>query len=219
MTVSGQPTNGAGDVYVYDVMAKTNQLVSNNLTGLGGGNGASDSPVMSPDGRFVAYRSFASNLVEGDTNGVPDLFIYDRSSGTTTLLSSSLSQGGSGANRSAEPCFSPDGQTLVFQSAAFDLVTHDFNLSGDIFAFNLFGGGLIPVFYVQTLPGPPASATSPTLVWPVLSGKTYQLRYKNSLSDPAWQPLPGNITVLGNTAHFTDSNPMSGARFYWIEGM
>ena len=216
---SGQPTNGAGDVYIYGVLAKTNQLVSGNMAGLGGGNGASDSPVMSPDGRFVAYRSFASNLVNGDSNGVPDLFLYDRNSGTTTLLTSSLASGGSGANRSADPCFSPDGQTVVFQSAAFDLVTHDFNLSGDIFAFNLFGGGLIPVFYVQPLPGPPASNTSPTLGWPVLAGKTYLVLYKNNLNDPAWQPLPGNITFFGNTAHFTDSNPSGGQRYYRIEGM
>jgi Tol biopolymer transport system component len=218
-TAAGQPTNGMGNVCVYDVLAKTNQLVSVNLTGLGGGNAASDSPVMSPDGRFVAYRSFASNLVPGDSNGVPDVFLYDRNSGTTTLVSASQFGGGSGANRSFNPCFSPDGQTLVFQSEAFDLVTNDFNRSGDVFAFNLFTGGVIPVFYVQSLQGLSASNPNPTLVWPVLSGKTYQVLFKSSLSDPAWQPLPGNIIVLGNTAHFTDSNPSGGQRFYWIMGM
>jgi Tol biopolymer transport system component len=215
-TTSSQPTNGVGQVFVYDVLAKTNQLISRNVTGSGGGNGPSDSPVMSPDGRFVAYRSFATNLVSGDSNGVPNLLLYDRSSGTTTLLTTSLFGGGPEANRSSHPCFSPDGQTLVFQSAGFDLVTNDFNRSGDILAFNLFTGGVIPVFQLQTIPGSPAS--KPTLLWPVLPGKFYQVLFKNSLSDPAWQPLPGNITFFGNTARFTDSNPAGAQRFYQIVG-
>jgi len=56
---------------------------------------------------------------------VPNLFVYDRNSGDTTLMTASVYGGGSGANRSFQPLFSPDGQTLVFQSAAFDLVTND----------------------------------------------------------------------------------------------
>ena len=105
-----------------------------------------------PDGRFVAYRSFASNLVPGDSNGVPDIFLYDRNSGATTQLTANQSGNASGANRSANPFFSADGQTLVFQSAAYDLVTNDFNRNGDVFAVNLFAAGMIPVFYVQAIP-------------------------------------------------------------------
>ena len=53
----------------------------------GAANGASDSATISADGRFIAYRSFASDVVPNDTNGVPDVFLYDRSSGITSLLS------------------------------------------------------------------------------------------------------------------------------------
>lgn len=211
--VSTPYLNTNGQVYLYDVLAKTNLLVSANAAG----NGPSDSPAISPDGRFVAYRSFAGNLVPGDSNGVPDIFLYDRNSGATTLLSVNWSGNASGANRSSNPFFSADGQTLVFQSAAYDLVTNDFNRNGDVFAVNLFAAGLIPVFYVQAIPGTPSSPT-PTLVWPVLSGKTYQVLYKNNLTDPAWQVLNGNITILGNTAYFTDPNPAAGQRFYRIVG-
>ena len=218
-TTSGQPTNGVGNVFIYDVLTHTNQLISQNVTGHGGGNGDSDSPALSPDGRFVAYRSFATNLVPGDSNGMPDLFIYDRNSQTTTLLTVSQSYHGSSDNRSSNPCFSSDGQTLVFQSAASDLVTNDFNHDGDVFVFNLFGGGLIPVFYVQAIPGLPGTGTNPTFIWPVLPGKQYQVLFKNSLSDLAWQPLTGNPIIYGNTARFTDSNPLGGQRFYWIVGM
>jgi Tol biopolymer transport system component len=213
-TTSSQPTNGVGQVFVYDVLAKTNQLISQKLPG-SGGNAASDSPVLSPDGRFVAYRSFATNLFSGDSNGVPNLLLYDRSSGTTMLLTASLFSNPE-ANRSSHPRFSPDGQTLVFQSAGLDLVTNDFNRSGDIFAFNLFTGGMIPVFQLQTIPGSPAS--NPTLLWTVLPEKAYQVLFKNSLSDPVWQPLPGSITFFGNTARFTDSNPAGAQRFYQIVG-
>ena len=205
--------NTNGQVYLYDVLAKTNLLISANAVG----NGASDWPAISPDGRFVAYRSFASNLVPGDSNGVPDIFIYDRNSGATTLLSANWSGSASGANRSSNPFFSADGQTLVFQSAAYDLVTNDFNRNGDVFAVSLFAAGMIPVFYVQAVPGPPSSQ-APTLVWPVLAGKSYQVLYKNNLTDPAWQVLSGNITILGNTAYFTDPNPAAGQRFYQIVG-
>jgi Tol biopolymer transport system component len=207
---SGPNTNG--QVYLYDVLGKTNLFVSANAAG----NGASDSPVISPDGRFVAYRSYAGNLVPGDSNGVPDIFLYDRNSGATTLLSANWSGSASGANRSSNPFFSADGQTLVFQSAAYDLVTNDFNRNGDVFAVNLFAAGMIPVFYVQAMPS--TASSSATLVWPVLAGKTYQVLYKNNLTDPTWQVLSGNITILGNTAYFTDSNPAAGQRFYQIVG-
>ena len=215
--VSLVDTNGVSDVYLYDVLAQTNLLVSLNDTGTGAGNDASDSPSISPDGRFVAFRSFASNLVPGDSNGVPDIFLYDRSSGAMTLLTASQFGNHSGANRSARPFFSGNGQTLVFQSAASDIVTNDFNRDGDVFAFNLFMAGMIPFFTVQAVPsGSPNQ--NPTLVWPVVPGDTYTVLFKNNLTDAAWQILPGNVTILGNTAYFNDTTTPVGQRFYKIIG-
>ena len=215
--LDARATNGVNDVYLYDVPAQTNFLISQNFNGTGAGDGASDSPVISPDGRFVAYRSAADNLVPGDSNGVPDVFLYDRTSGTTTLLSASQFANDSGDNRSLNPFFSGDGQTLVFQSAATDLVTNAWNRASDLFAFNLFAAGMIPTFYVQVSPGA-APNQNPTLIWPVLAGKTYQVQFKNNLTDPAWQLVPGNVTILGSTACFTDPTPVAGQRFYQIVG-
>ena len=115
------------------------------------------------------------------------------------------------------PFFSGDGQTLVFQSAASDLVTNDWNRASDIFAFNLYAAGMIPTFYVQVSPAASPNQ-NPTLIWPVLAGKTYQVQFKNNLTDPAWQTLPGDVTILGSTAYFTDSTPVTGQRFYQIVG-
>ncbi len=216
--LAAMDTNGVKDVYLYDVLAQTNLLISQNFSGTGAGDGASDSPVISPDGRFVAYRSAADNLVPGDSNGVPDVFIYDRASGATTLLTASQFGNRSSDNRSLLPLFSGDGQTLVFQSAASDLAgTNDWNRASDLFAFNLFTAGMIPTFYVQVIPSASPNQ-NPTLIWPVLAGKTYQVQFKNNLTDPAWQTLPGNVTILGSTAYFTDSTPVTGQRFYQIVG-
>ena len=47
-------------------------------------NAGSDAPALSADARFVAFESLASNLVAGDTNGAPDVFVHDRVTGLTT---------------------------------------------------------------------------------------------------------------------------------------
>ena len=79
-------TNQAADIFVRDVFGNRTALVSINTNG-DAGNGISRSPAMTPDGRFVAFVSAANNLVPGDTNGIPDVFVRDLQAGTTTLVS------------------------------------------------------------------------------------------------------------------------------------
>jgi Tol biopolymer transport system component len=80
---SGDPSlvasdsNGAYDVFVRDRLAGTTERVSLPRAG-GQGNGESSAPTISPDGRFVAFETRASNLVPGDTNGTIDVFVADR---------------------------------------------------------------------------------------------------------------------------------------------
>jgi hypothetical protein len=128
-------TNGVAEVYLYDFVTSSKFLVSQGNPP-GAASGPSDSPVISNDGRFVAYRSTATNLVAGATNGLPNVFIYDRQTGTTTLLSANTS-GMAGNNRSFTPQFSGDGQTVVFQSWASDLVARDFNQVNDLVAVKI----------------------------------------------------------------------------------
>jgi len=78
--------SSTNQVYLYDCQAGTNLLVSHRYDSSAEATGVSDWPDISPDGRFVAYRSAATNLVAGVTNGVPGIFLYDRQSGVTTLL-------------------------------------------------------------------------------------------------------------------------------------
>ena len=172
---------------------------------------ASDAPDISPDGRLIAYHSAASDLVPGDTNGVPDVFVYDRLTGTTTLLSSSRLGPWSASNRSMDPFFSADGKVLFFESAASDLLGQDFNDQLDIFAYNIISSGGIPVFQVVLA----RDRRGVALTWPVPPGTACQVQFKNSLADPEWQDLTTGVTVIGNQGYLSDSG--SGPqRFYRV---
>jgi WD40-like Beta Propeller Repeat len=128
--VSGD-TNGNWDVFVYDRQTRTTQRVSVSSTGTQG-NGDCDYPQISDDGRYVAFRSAASNLVPGDTNGAADIFVHDLQTGTTVRVS----VGNSGAQANGEslgPTISGDGRFVAFRSAASNLVPGDTNGVSDVF--------------------------------------------------------------------------------------
>jgi Tol biopolymer transport system component len=206
-------TNGVADVYLYDFVTHRNFLVSQGNPP-GAASGPSDSPVISTDGRFVAYRSTATNLVANATNGVPNVFLYDRQTGATTLLSANTS-GTAGNNRSFAPQFSGDGQTVVFQSWASDLIPQDYNQVNDLVAIKIATSNPTPVFAGQMVFAP-ATLQSPTLTWPAANGKTYQVQFKNNLTDTVWQILTGNTWVSGNQGYATDRAPNVGQRFYRV---
>ncbi len=124
-------TNGWPDVFVRDRQSGTTERVSLAPGGAEGDNDSSD-PSISADGRFVAFWSWASNLVAGDTNGWADVFVCDRQSGTTERVS--LATGGAeGNNGSAYPAISADGLFVAFQSSASNLVIGDTNARADVF--------------------------------------------------------------------------------------
>ncbi|HVM49709.1 MAG TPA: hypothetical protein VMU04_16905 [Candidatus Acidoferrum sp.] len=210
------PQNNTNQVYLYDFQFGTNLLVSRGYSAREPANANSDSPDISADNRFVAYRSAASNLVPGDTNGLPHLFLYDRQNGTTTLLSASRLGPWAANNRSQTPVFSGDGQTLVFQSWASDLAAQDFNQGSDVFAYSLYASGSIPLFSATALPASVAGQ-GPWITWPVVAGRTYVVEFKNSLADAEWQPLSASMTVVGSQAYLNDLSAGAGPRFYRVE--
>jgi len=88
--------------------------------------------ALSSGGRYVAFTSFATNLVTGDTNGVADIFVHDGLSGTTTRVSVS-SAGAQADGDSGRPSISSNGRYVAFDSAATNLVTGDASAIRDIF--------------------------------------------------------------------------------------
>ncbi|GIU84056.1 MAG: hypothetical protein KatS3mg008_0831 [Acidimicrobiales bacterium] len=131
-------TNGTGDVFVRDVVSGVTSLVSVDRFG-GPANGDSYEPMISPDGRFVAFTSYASDLVPGDTNGTGDVFVRDVVSGVTSLVSVDRF-GGQADGSSFKPALSADGRFVAFYSAASDLVPGDTNGAQDVFVRDVVSG-------------------------------------------------------------------------------
>jgi hypothetical protein len=127
-------SNRTNNVFVYEISRGILTRVSVSRHGDRSANGASDSPWLSADGRIVGFRSHASDLVEGDDNGLPDVFVCDLVTRRVELISRNADGSGSGQGRSFGPWVSGNGRTAVFGSFAGDLVSGDFNRAGDLFA-------------------------------------------------------------------------------------
>jgi Periplasmic component of the Tol biopolymer transport system len=125
-------TSPTADVFVRDRWAGTTTRVS--LAGDGSeANGGSFNPAISADGRYVAFNSFATNLVPGDVNNEYDVFVRDRFAGTTSMVSVS-SAGVQGDTRSFTGlALSADGRYVTFNSNASNLVPGDTNEIKDTF--------------------------------------------------------------------------------------
>jgi Tol biopolymer transport system component len=116
--VPGFSFNGFMQVFVRDRTRGVYELISKRADGQGA-NSASSAPVISADGRYVAFQSAASNLVPDDTNGVPDVFLHDRTTGQTTRVSLSTT-GTQRTTASTTPAISGDGAVIAFMSHTVD---------------------------------------------------------------------------------------------------
>jgi Tol biopolymer transport system component len=128
--------NKSSDVFVYDVDSGAVTLVSRG-TGGGTANGASFSPAISADGRFVAFQSDASDMACGrncrpgteDINLLPDVFVFDRVTGQVTCVS--VDRQGGWLEESGAPAIDATGAVVAFTSrhpiSALD-ASNDFDL-------------------------------------------------------------------------------------------
>jgi hypothetical protein len=124
-TLAPLDNNDSWDVFRWDRTTGQIDLVSANVTGLATGNAPSangDPPVMSADGRYIAFSSMASDFVLGDTNNRYDVFLRDMQLGTTTLVSADAA-GGNSNDHSGWAAISADGKRIAFLSSATDLTT------------------------------------------------------------------------------------------------
>lgn len=122
------------DVYLHDRLTHTTERLSVASDGTPA-NSYSYSPVVSDDGRYVAFESYASNLVPGDTNVQVDVFVRDRATGSTARVSVAA-DGSQGNGRSAQARISADGRYVVFLSDASNLVAGDSNAATDIYLYD-----------------------------------------------------------------------------------
>lgn len=128
--VSGD-ANGTFDAFLKDMDSGILERVSTTSAGVEG-NSASTRPVVSTDGRFVAFESTSTNLVPPDTNGSRDIFVKDTGDENIQLISSS-SAGAPATGSSSSPAITPSGRYIAFSSLAANLVDGDTNGQADIF--------------------------------------------------------------------------------------
>jgi DNA-binding CsgD family transcriptional regulator/Tol biopolymer transport system component len=126
--------NGGTDIFVHDLQLGVTERVSVDSSGnqatdddplLGGWLSSSFFPAITGDGRSVAFVSNASNLVTGDTNGAPDVFVHDRESGVTSRLSVNSNGSESNGDSYGVLAMSDEGRFVAFPSFASNLVTGD----------------------------------------------------------------------------------------------
>lgn len=124
--------NGSEDVFVHDRVTGTTSRVSVGPVGVQALGGGSHSPDISGDGRYVGFLSSASNLVATDTNGSSDVFVHDRTNGSTMRVSLSSSEAQANGP-SMFAALSHDARFVVFSSDATNLVPNDTNDDADVF--------------------------------------------------------------------------------------
>ncbi|HRW38580.1 MAG TPA: DUF4214 domain-containing protein [Aquihabitans sp.] len=130
--LAGGDGNGTGwDVFRRDRKTASTQRISVSSAGFGA-NAVSRAPAMSANGAVVAFESSATNLVPGDSNAKPDVFVREPAASLTTRIS--VTAGGSQLGAaSGSPALSADGNEVAFVSSATNLVAGDTNGVDDVF--------------------------------------------------------------------------------------
>ena len=130
-TLVAGDTNGTQDIFLHDLQTGATTLVSLDPGGAQANDYCTQASI-SADGRYVAFASYATNLVSGDSNGKSDIFLKDLQSGAIERVS--VATGGAQANQSCgSPSVSADGRYVAFESSASNLVLGDTNGVLDIF--------------------------------------------------------------------------------------
>jgi Tol biopolymer transport system component len=149
-------SNAFYDVFLYSRSSQGVTLVSHTAASAStAGNDWSHAPLISADGGFVVFGSYATNLVTGqtDTNGLRDQFLFTRATGVVTLVShipGSLTTTGNEASESA--VIAGDGSYVAFYSYATNLVTGqaDTSRSADVFLLTRATGEMTLLSHTAT---------------------------------------------------------------------
>ena len=127
-------TNLKVDVFVHDRQYRRTKRVSVATSGIQG-DGDSDFAAISADGRFVAFHSYATNLVAGETNDTVNVFVHDRQTGATDSINGE-SDAIDGNGLAGLPAISADGRFVAFASDSTNLVPGDVNGHLDVFVYD-----------------------------------------------------------------------------------
>lgn len=130
--------NGALDVFVAELAGRA-RVERVSVGAYGEASGRSEASSVSARGRVVAFRSYATDLVRGDSNGIPDVFVRDRRRGVTERVNVS-SRGEEANDATFRGMLSADGRFVGFRSRATNLVPGDTNDALDVFVHDRVTG-------------------------------------------------------------------------------
>lgn len=129
------------DLFLKDLTTGAIQFVSSKTDGTNG-NGASSGPAWSPDGSRIAFTSAATDLVDQDTNGFPDVFVKNLTNNIVVRVSTPKANG-QADQQSWVPSWSPDGTRIAFSSFATNLVPGTTVTVGHIYVKELATGEVL----------------------------------------------------------------------------
>lgn len=181
--------NGVNDVFRRDLLTKTTTRVSIDTAG-GDANGESFYPTISADGRYVAFASSATDLVDDDGSTLEDIFVRDLESGTTERATVDIA-GGDPDGNTRHARISADGRHVVFASPASDLVTGDGNNMDDVFVRDLDANATTRAS-VDTINGDPNGNSGSTIFFslPAIDADGTRVVFFSDASDLV--PMDGN---------------------------
>ena len=180
---------GTNAVYLCDLTTSNITLVSYSIINSGMANAASDMPSISSDGRFVTYRSYATDIVTDDSNPAPKIYLFDQLTGQNAILSPAQN-GATPTPRLSAPVISGGGENVAFLSNGSDLVAGDLNRFPDAFSVRV-------LYRIQMTPVTAPGGTT-TLAWQTAPSRNYGVQFKNNLTDALWQDSGLGISFLGN---------------------
>ena len=173
----------AGNVFLYERATGNLVLVSHALGApLSGSNGSSSNPTISADGTFVTFVSTGTNLVAGTDTGWADIFVYERATGTNTLVTHTAASTTTTSNGSCTtPMISGDGAWIAYVSLATNLVAGtDINASADVFLHDRLTNTNV---LVSHRPGQPTVAGNNTSDGPSISDTGSVVAFKSLATD------------------------------------
>ncbi len=186
-------TARAADANAYDILYRYDRETGDLTAVAEGRDGGIGIPSISGDGQVIAFYAWAANLVDGDTNAVQDVFVYDQ--GTREIERVSVSGDGAQANdrsgdasAASRPAISADGRWVAFHSRAANLVADDTNGAADVFVYDREGGIIQRVSV-----GPGGSQANGDAFEPAISADGQVVVFASVAAnlDPDFPPPPG----------------------------
>lgn len=198
-------TNGHADIFLWTRQTAgscAGTITRVNLSSTGAqANGGSARPVTNDSGRYVVYWSVGSNLVDGDTNGQPDFFVFDTETEITTRVNVASNYDQSNGFQNQFSSISDDGKVIAYESFGSNLVANDTNASSDVFVAE--GGASSPYDLAVAW----RTETNINLVWTDSTTGSGALQETNMIVQR--RPIGGNfrnIATLGaNAVTYTDA--------------